>query len=957
MLSSIFSTITFLNPWLLTAIFALPALFFLLRVSPPPANRIVFPAFRFIKDLQPDTHTARHTPWWILLLRILVLALVILAFSEPVKNLQNDIAIKDDKNAVRIIIDNSWASAHNFEDIRDKALEIALLAERQNKAIDLHTTAPMPADGKTISQAPVSASAARGLIKGLSPRPWSSDNTGVIRALRREKQDSFFLSSGLDDQSGTLLNELQKVSGTIHLYVPDDKNSPAVLKPDINMNEVSVSIQSSTAIKNLLPLSLRAEAKNGTVLDTRTLTTLDHNRKSHKFVFQITEDQHHLISQIKVLGRRDAGSVLIFGSTDRRKTVGIYRSQSTDNALSLDDDAYYIQKALLPYAEIITGSVDTLITGGSDVIALPDITVLPPADMQTLQDWIKKDGGLLLRFAGPSMENIKDNSLLLPVPVKTGGRALDGAITWETPSPMAPFPEGSPFYGISITDNILIQRQLLAEPVADIGERTWASLKDGTPIITAAPSGRGMIVLIHTTAGPDWSNLPLTGTYIDILKRVTELSGTSYGDVQSKLTGALKPQLVLDGYGNMQQPTDSVMPLNAIDIQNKNVTISYQHPPGLYGGAGQTYGLYLSDHIGPMKNIKTYAANIDVSGYNANGETAMLPYLLGLAFMLFVVDWLVMTLLHIRNFPKRKRATPALVILCLLSTILIASISSNAAFANDEDITYAQNIHLAFVSSGSPILDSTTRQGLQVLGQALAERTSIEPSGIVALDLERDNLSLFPLIYWPVSESFFPALSSEAITNLQAYIDNGGTILFDTRDQISAPASGIQAGQGHNAVLLREYLGKLNVPPLQPMPKEHVLTKSFYLLDHFPGHYQNGTFWVEQSTKTGRDNVSSIMVGSHDWAAAWAELYRHENSTVRRRMIGRTKNQEHALRFGINLVMYALTGNYKGDQIHLPQIMERLGGEQNAPVEYQEYQDDGPDFDRPDVDNGGLDDE
>ena len=39
----------------------------------------------------------------------------------------------------------------------------------------------------------------------------------------------------------------------------------------------------------------------------------------------------------------------------------------------------------------------------------------------------------------------------------------------------------------------------------------------------------------------------------------------------------------------------------------------------------------------------------------------------------------------------------------------------------------------------------------------------------------------------------------------------------------------------------------------------------------------------------------------------------------------RRAQREMACRFGVNLVMYALTGNYKADQVHVPAILERLG--------------------------------
>ena len=74
---------------------------------------------------------------------------------------------------------------------------------------------------------------------------------------------------------------------------------------------------------------------------------------------------------------------------------------------------------------------------------------------------------------------------------------------------------------------------------------------------------------------------------------------------------------------------------------------------------------------------------------------------------------------------------------------------------------------------------------------------------------------------------------------------------------------------------------------------------------------------------SNNDGVASIIVGSNDWASAWA--MDAAGRPVMPVIPGGDMQREMALRFGVNLVMYALTGNYKADQVHLPAIIERLG--------------------------------
>jgi hypothetical protein len=101
-----------------------------------------------------------------------------------------------------------------------------------------------------------------------------------------------------------------------------------------------------------------------------------------------------------------------------------------------------------------------------------------------------------------------------------------------------------------------------------------------------------------------------------------------------------------------------------------------------------------------------------------------------------------------------------------------------------------------------------------------------------------------------------------------------------------------------------------------------VLTKSFYLLQDFPGRSAGGEVWVEEGSGDG-DGVSAVVIGGNDWAGAWATD--DGGQPLFAVVPGGERQREMAYRYGVNLVMYALTGNYKADQVHVPAILERLG--------------------------------
>ena len=231
--------------------------------------------------------------------------------------------------------------------------------------------------------------------------------------------------------------------------------------------------------------------------------------------------------------------------------------------------------------------------------------------------------------------------------------------------------------------------------------------------------------------------------------------------------------------------------------------------------------------------------------------------------------------------------------------------------------------------TGDPTTDEISQQGLSGLSKILSARTAIEPGAPMGVNVETDELVFFPLLYWPVLDNAQP-LSETALAKVDAYMKQGGMIVFDTKDQ-HVSFNILNNGSGQWSALNR-LIGKLDTPRLEPVPEGHVLTKSFYLLNGFPGRWDGGALWVEARTG-GDDNgerralkadgVSSILITSNDFAGAWA--IGSDNRPRHAIVPGGEFQREMAFRTGINIVMYALTGNYKADQVHVPALLERLG--------------------------------
>src|ERR1700691_3014790 len=278
------------------------------------------------------------------------------------------------------------------------------------------------------------------------------------------------------------------------------------------------------------------------------------------------------ISRIEISGERSAGAVQLLDKRWRRRTVGVVSGASVELAEPLLSSNYYIARALNPFADVRLAqgeapadAVTHFLDQNLPMLILADVGNVTGDAHDRLARWIE-DGGVLVRFAGPRLAASDDD--LVPVRLRRGGRILGGSLSWDKPQPLAAFSRESPFAGLNVPNDVTVSRQVLADPDAALTENTWATLADGTPLVTAARRGKGLIVLFHVTGDTRWSDLPLSGTFVDMLKRIVPLAGTTAAadsdKTQSKSAHEmLPPSHVLDGFGSFIAPPPTARPVPA----------------------------------------------------------------------------------------------------------------------------------------------------------------------------------------------------------------------------------------------------------------------------------------------------------------------------------------------------------------------------------------------------------
>ena len=188
----------------------------------------------------------------------------------------------------------------------------------------------------------------------------------------------------------------------------------------------------------------------------------------------------------------------------------------------------------------------------------------------------------------------------------------------------------------------------------------------------------------------------------------------------------------------------------------------------------------------------------------------------------------------------------------------------------------------------------------------------------------------YPLLYWPMDPRE-KNLSPQALSRIADYMRNGGTILFDTRDLTLGAVRGADFARRADLAPAdrRARPAAAGTGAGRSCADQGLLYPARFSrpLGRRQGLGRGAAARAQEAARTparGGDGVSPVIIGGNDWAAAWAVDAQGASDRRRRRPAAR-RQREMAIRFGINLVMYALTGNYKTDQVHVPALLERLG--------------------------------
>ena len=912
----------FTTPWLLLGLLALPILWIILRAVPPAPVRRMFPGVVLLLGLKDEEQISDRTPWWLLLLRMLAVAAVIIAMAGPILNPEARDQTASDAPLL-VVLDASWASAPDWR------AKISSLEDRLSQAG--RDDRPVALLRLTDPEAPVFQAAGTLIsrLTGILPEPWEPTDAMIAEAtniLPEGDFDTLWFSDGIARENRAPLLTALEAKGSVTVF--ESPRSLYGLEPatfedgavQLTARRLRSGAEQTITVQAIGP----DPSGNETTLATQDLTFAADVLDARGSV-EIPAELRARIQRFTIAGSRGAGAVSLPDDTLRRREVALIASSQNREGLELLSPTHYLERALEPTADLIEGGLTDVLPANPDVVVFADVATVSEGEEALLLEWLEK-GGMLLRFAGPRLAasdvSRSEEDALMPVRLRAGGRTVGGAMSWGEPKTLAPFDADSPFFGLDVPEDVSVTSQVMAQPDPTLASRVIAQLTDGTPLVTRKRVGQGQIVLIHVTANAEWSNLPLSGLFVEMLERLAVSSITATPEAADLAGTTWQPAKVLDGFGTLRDAQ------NLPGIAGEELVTAALGPdlrPGLYQGEDRSLARNVVTSATELTPTQ-WPDRIPVEGLSTSRETPLAGWLLALSMVLLFADVLASLALS----GKLRGARVASLITAAALTMGMPDIG-HAQTDDRAAIDATSELRLAHVLTGDENLDGLAAAGLKGLSDVLYFRTSIEPSDPIGVNLETDELAFFPLLYWPITPDQ-PTPSVDAYAKLNTYLRTGGMILFDTRDADIA-SFGTSSPNGRK---LQALAAPLDIPPLEPLPQDHVLTRTFYLLQDFPGRYTGRDIWVEAAPADAEliegmpfrnlnDNVTPVIIGGNDWIGAWAT--NASGMPLNRLGTGFSgeRQREIAYRFGVNLVMHVLTGNYKSDQVHVPALLDRLG--------------------------------
>jgi hypothetical protein len=902
--------ISFAAPWVLIALAGLPALYFLLRATPALPRRVPFPALALLRGLNQAERTPARMPLWILVLRLVALALLIIGLAGPALVPP---PLLPGRGPILLVIDNGFAAGADFSAVRRAARRV--VAQAGQDGVVLLATAPDATGQKLQASGVLTPRAALARLGVLPVQPWPDDDRAALQAvravLRQGKMRSVFITDGLAGPGRaalirSLAPDLSLTDGAARVRVVQR----AQLGPHGGLQvRLAVVPHDRPVVAAVL-----AETQADAVLARATIR-VPPGAGFGSTRIDLPPPLLDQVTRLVLAGPAEAAGVLLLDGAARRVSVGIVGgAQAAQKFLGAD---YYVQRAIPRADAVHVGTLGTLLADQPGVLILPDMP-LDPAQMQKLKRFLEQ-GGVVIRFAGPLSATTRDD--LTPDPLVPGVRHVGGALGAGKPGRIGAFAAGSPLAGLAVPADVRISAARLVDPTRLNPATVWARLQDGTPIVLGVRQGRGTLVYVLTSANTAWSNWVLAADFPQVMERLLRL-----GVGARPRHGKVQVIRALDGLGQLGRAGAAA---RAVRVRNLDtLMVSPAHPPGLWGNAQGRIAVNVGAHVPVLRagRMPDGAAQARLSGLRRTLHYG--PALIATGLLLLLADLLISLWLRGLVAWRAVLGAALLVVLCSGAVRPARAQGPNGAGDADQAVpTGALRTRLAYIATGDAARDRTIRLGLQEISRLVDGETAAKLGRPRAVVPGAEPLDFYPLIYWMVT-AVSPTPDGQACRALDGFMASGGLLVIDT-DGGDAGSAGSGAGFDPGAgAALRRVTACLAIPPLARLTDRATLGHSFFIVRQFPGRFVGAPVLIAAKGGRDADGMSPVVIGQNDWVGAWAR--RRDGAALHAVLPGDPGQRTDSERFGVNLVIYALTGTYKSDQVQLPMLLQRLAP-QRAP--------------------------
>ena len=892
--------INFSNVYALFGLITLPLILFIMKFYPPSPKKADFSSFFILKNIIKNNTAKTKFPLWLIIFRIILCFFIVLFFSKPflIKSNQTE----KYKNFV-IIADNGWSIPSNLENYKNIIKEISLDAEKNKKEIHFYYSS------SESFKKPIIFKSKNEIIDFLDKNPSLPKqiiresffkNLSINNYFKESKV--FFIFSNLDSasiESQTKSLDLIKINNPSIQIINPIKKITFIEKLKVEKDKIKIKIRrKGPYIDNDFLIQFVGE-KGDLILEKKYTFSKNSNE------FDITEKfPLEVINQfflIKIFNENHAAAFYYLDNFRKKIPVGIVAEENYAIEKPLLSSVYYLKKILNNSHLTFQGSINKLLKKNTSVIFLPSYKILLESEIKELKDWIYS-GGVLIRFS--------DNKIIGQSDIFLDGekdfisaRRIGKELSFQNNLSIDSFKKNSIFSSLKVPKDLKFDKQLILDSF-NSSIVTLASLEDQSPLITMKPVGEGKVILFHITSNNEWSNLPLSSLFEDLILKLLLISKTEK-ELPSK---EMKIRYEINSTGVLASPKKNYY-LNF--NSNKKIFPSSDQPAGIYEDNKLSIALNLSGNLNTQGFFDSIDKEIKIKNNYKKSVIELKNFILCLVFIMFLIDMLINLILKknilFLTFLKKGKH------LSILFFLVIILFYGKNLEANER----YTDLYLAYIKTDNKLLNQIAFSGLEELRINLIERTSLNPVGVKEVNIFEEELFYYPLIYWQIKNSK-PKLSKEIINKINNYFDSGGIILFDVLD-FSKSYSNINR---NNIEEIKNLLTSYGIKNLQSIPKNHTLKKSYYLLNKYSGRWDNRILLIQNDNLETKDGVTSAIVGLNDWAGAWAKD--KNNYHLFQAVPGGERQREISYRFGINLLMYSLTGNYKSDQVHSKSILERL---------------------------------